>query len=85
MDKQKDDLQEWASMVVHEIRNHLGGIRGFASLLERDLEDKPELKKMASNIIQGTDNLNNLMTEMLNHSRSTETETKSTDILPKQD
>lgn len=63
------DLGEMAAQMAHEIRNPLGGIKGFAALLERDLSDQPDLKKMASYIVEGTDNLNRLVTQVLNYSR----------------
>jgi signal transduction histidine kinase len=63
------DLGEMAAMVAHEIRNPLGGIRGFASLLVRDLEQQPEMQQMAKYIVEGTDNLNRLVTDVLNYSR----------------
>ena len=58
-----------AAEVAHEIRNPLGGIKGFASLLKRDLRGQPELEKMADFIIEGTDSLNELVTQVLNYSR----------------
>lgn len=77
-----NELGEMASMVAHEIRNPLGGIKGFASLLERDLKDRPELQKMASYIIQGTDNLNEIVTRVLNFSRPVKLHFKSTNLVP---
>lgn len=38
------ELGEMASMVAHEIRNPLGGIKGFASLLVRDLKESPHAR-----------------------------------------
>ena len=63
------ELGEMAAQVAHEIRNPLGGIKGFASLLKRDLKDSPELQKMADYIVEGTDNLNRLVTQVLNFAR----------------
>jgi len=60
------DLGGMTAMLAHEIRNPLGGIKGFASLLRRDLENEPNLRQMVDFIIEGTDNLNKLVTHVLN-------------------
>lgn len=49
------DLGEMAAGVAHEIRNPLGGMQLFASLLDRDLEDRPQersiVRKMSAAIV----------------------------------
>jgi len=74
------ELGEMAAMVAHEIRNPLGGIRGFAALLRRDLKAHPESMQMADYIIEGTDTLNRLVTNVLNYTRPIEIKTEPTDI-----
>jgi len=50
--------------LAHEIKNPLGGLRGAAQLLERQL-DSDELKEYTNIIISEADRLQNLMTKML--------------------
>lgn len=61
-------LGEMVAMAAHEIRNPLGSIKGFASLLHRDLKDQPALQRLAKDIMKGADNLNQLVTKILNYS-----------------
>lgn len=62
-------LGEMAASIAHEIRNPLGGIKGFASILERDLASQPHLQKMANYIIEGASHLNRLIDTMLHYAR----------------
>lgn len=75
-----EELGEMAAKVAHEIRNPLGGIKGFASLLKRDLESQPELQKLAGYILDGTDNLNRIVTSVLNYARPVKPALEQTDL-----
>ncbi|MEW5757614.1 MAG: nitrogen regulation protein NR(II) [Pseudomonadota bacterium] len=50
--------------LAHEIKNPLGGLRGSAQLLERELES-PELREYTRIIIEEADRLRNLVDRML--------------------
>lgn len=52
--------------IAHEIKNPLGGLRGAAQLLERELGDN-ELKEYTRIIIREADRLRNLVDRMLAH------------------
>lgn len=73
-------LGEMAAQVAHEIRNPLGGIKGFASLLHRDLADKPELLRLTDYIVEGTNTLDRLVTQVLNFSRPFHLELKTINL-----
>ncbi len=74
------EIGEMAAMVAHEIRNPLGGIKGFASLLSRELKTQPKLKQMADYILEGTESLNDLVTQVLNYSRPLDLHLESVDL-----
>lgn len=74
------ELGEMAATVAHEIRNPLGGIRGYASLLFRDLENSPNLQEMAGVIIEGTKNLEKIVSAILHYSKPIEIEFKTLDL-----
>lgn len=62
-------LGEMVATVAHEIRNPLGGIRGYAALLVRDLKQTPHLQEMAQFVIEGTHHLETLVTSVLQYAR----------------
>ncbi|MEA1971882.1 MAG: ATP-binding protein [Candidatus Cloacimonadota bacterium] len=62
-------LGEMASSVAHEIRNPLGGIGGFAGLLERKLPDNDDRHKLVVPIITGVNRLNNIVSDLLTFTR----------------
>jgi two-component system nitrogen regulation sensor histidine kinase GlnL len=55
--------------LAHEIKNPLGGLRGSAQLLEREL-DRPELREYTQVIIQEADRLQTLLDRMLTPHRT---------------
>ncbi|MFT6256660.1 MAG: two-component system nitrogen regulation sensor histidine kinase GlnL, partial [Cellvibrionaceae bacterium] len=64
MDAQQQAAQFLVRNLAHEIKNPLGGLRGAAQLLSREL-DSPELKEFTSLIIEQADRLRNLVDRLL--------------------
>lgn len=67
-------LGELAAGVAHEIRNPLGGIRLFASLLARDLKDLPDSLRVVNKIVQGVGSLESIVNGILDFARPPEPE-----------
>lgn len=63
------ELGEMVTQMAHEVRNPLGGIRGFAMLLFKDLQSQPHLQEMAAQVVEGTRSLERLMTHVLQYAR----------------
>ncbi|MFH1384878.1 MAG: ATP-binding protein [Candidatus Omnitrophota bacterium] len=68
--KRLSALGEMIAGVAHEIRNPLGGIEMFTSLLERECASDERKKRISQNIIQGVQSLNKIITEMLTFTQS---------------
>jgi two-component system nitrogen regulation sensor histidine kinase GlnL len=66
--EQQEANRELIRNLAHEIKNPLGGIRGAAQLLERELAD-PELREFTQVIVKETDRLQSLMNRLLTPSR----------------
>ena len=58
--------------VVHKIKNGLGGIGGFATLLERDLESDDPRKRLAVRIQEGVQKVNEIVVSLMTLVRMTE-------------
>jgi two-component system nitrogen regulation sensor histidine kinase GlnL len=61
--------RELLRKLAHEIKNPLGGLRGSAQLLEREL-DNPDLQEYTQVIIQEADRLQSLVDRMLTPQRA---------------
>jgi two-component system nitrogen regulation sensor histidine kinase GlnL len=66
--EQQEANRELIRNLAHEIKNPLGGIRGAAQLLERELSD-PELREFTQVIVKETDRLQSLMNRLLTPDR----------------
>lgn len=75
------ELGGMAATLAHEIRNPLGGIKGYASLLHRDLKEHPHMQEMVNYIIEGTDHLNQLVSNVLNYAHPVKIKRESTDLV----
>jgi two-component system nitrogen regulation sensor histidine kinase GlnL len=62
--EQQQANRELIRNLAHEIKNPLGGIRGAAQLLEREL-DRPQLSEYTQVIIQEADRLQSLVNRLL--------------------
>ena len=74
-------LGEMAATVAHEIRNPLGGIGGFAGLLERDLEVDDPRRRLVKKMVEGVDSLNRMVTNLLNYTRPIQLNARPVDFV----
>jgi signal transduction histidine kinase len=65
-------LGEMAAGVAHEIRNPLGGIGLYVSLLDRDLGDRPEQRELVRKVSAGLRNLESIVGDILAFAGRTE-------------
>lgn len=62
-------LGEMAAGMAHEIRNPLGGIRLYASMLARDLHDRPDSALLVQKMVFGVKRLEELVSSVLQFTR----------------
>lgn len=72
-------LGEMAATVAHEIRNPLGGIQGFAALLERDIPQDDPRRRLVEKILAGTRSLDRVVSELLEYTRPLELKVEAID------
>ncbi len=76
LESEQSANRELIRNLAHEIKNPLGGLRGSAQLLEREL-DRAELREYTQVIIKEADRLQNLMDRMLTPHRAPRVEPMS--------
>ncbi|HTL28649.1 MAG TPA: histidine kinase dimerization/phospho-acceptor domain-containing protein, partial [Tepidisphaeraceae bacterium] len=67
--KRLSALGEMAAGLAHEIRNPLGGIQLYASMLSKDLADRPDAHQIVGKISAGVKRLEALVGQVLQFSR----------------
>jgi len=63
-------MGEMAAMLAHEVRNPLGAMELFTGLLLEDLRDRPDAVRLASQVASGIRDLNHLVTNLLEFTRT---------------
>ncbi len=58
-------MGEMAIRIAHEVRNPLGSIELFASILRSELESQPDLRRMTEHIMSGVKSLDNAISNLL--------------------
>ncbi len=58
-------MGQMVGCIAHEIRNPLGSVELFASLLRKDLRDQPELKTYAEHISMAVQSMDRLLSNLL--------------------
>lgn len=66
-------MGELIGRIAHEIRNPLGSVELFASMLQRDLIEHPSAKRYAEQISQAVHSMDQLLTNLLMYTRPART------------
>ena len=73
-------MGEMAAGIAHEIRNPLGSIELFASLLRKDLEEDVDKQLLADHICSGVKNMDRIISSILLFAKSPEPSCQKCDI-----
>jgi signal transduction histidine kinase len=73
-------LGEMAAGMAHEIRNPLGGIQLYASMLAKDVADQPECALLVKKISAGTKRLETIVSQVLHFTREIQANPVETDL-----
>jgi len=58
-----------AATVAHEIRNPLGGLKGYAALLARDVDAEDSRARLVSKVLEGANQLELVVSDLLEYTR----------------
>lgn len=73
-------LGEMAAGLAHEIRNPLGGIQLYASILAQDLDDRPDARSIVRKISAGVIRLEALVSQVLQFTRDLRANLQRSDL-----
>ncbi len=73
-------MGEMAAGIAHEIRNPLGGIELFASMLQKDLLEDEDKRPLTEHIISGVKNMDRIISSLLLFAKSPEPSRQQCDI-----
>jgi two-component system, sensor histidine kinase FlrB len=73
-------MGEMAVQIVHQIRNPMGSIELFASMLRRDLAGQPEPAALAGKVQQGIKSLNLIIGNLLSFAKGAEPDVRPVDL-----
>jgi hypothetical protein len=82
LDVAEDDPHKLLTEVVHKIKNSLGGMGGFAALLERDLGPDDPRTPLARRIQDGVIRTNDFVVNLMTYLQKPEGVLKSADPIP---
>lgn len=74
------EMGEMAAGIAHEIRNPLGSIELFASLLKKDLKGDPEKEDLVQHIRAGVQNMDRIISTLLLFAKSAQPSRQQCDI-----
>ena len=73
-------LGQMAATMAHKIRNPLGGITGFAGLLNMELSENENGRRLVGKVIEGVDKLNRIVTSLLSYTSLTDLSRRRIDL-----
>lgn len=74
-------LGEMAAGLAHEIRNPLGGIQLYVTVLQQDIADRPESLLVTKKILSGVQRMEQIVSQVLNFSREINAHPESCDVV----